>query len=144
MLAELEEVLSREKFSERLRRAAIQPADLVNGFAALANVVRPAVISLVVLRDPDDDAVIACAVTASAKVIVSGDDDLLTLKRYEGIDFLKASEFLARIQMIESGHRPVLPARLKKAGPAWRPDHADQLAHLRVLRANQQWESLWN
>ena len=32
--------------------------------------------------------------------------------------------------MIESGHRHVLPARLKKAGTAWRPEHADQPAHL--------------
>jgi putative PIN family toxin of toxin-antitoxin system len=98
LLAELEEVLSREKFRERLHRAAVQLADLVNGFAALATVVRPAAISPVVLGDPDDDAVIACAVAASAEVIVSGDDDLLTLKRYEGIEVLKASEFLSRIQ----------------------------------------------
>ena len=46
--------------------------------------------------------------------------------------------------MIESGHRHVLHARLKKAGTAWLPDHADQIAHLRVLRANLQWASLWN
>ena len=46
--------------------------------------------------------------------------------------------------MIESGHRHVLQARLKKAGTAWLPEHADQLAHLRVLRANDQWLSLWN
>jgi hypothetical protein len=46
--------------------------------------------------------------------------------------------------MIESGHRHVLQARLKKAGTAWLPNHADQIAHLRVLRANQQWQSLWN
>ena len=46
--------------------------------------------------------------------------------------------------MIESGHRHVLQARLKKAGTAWLPEHADQLAHLRVLRANKQWLSLWN
>lgn len=46
--------------------------------------------------------------------------------------------------MIESGHRHVLQARLKKAGAAWLRDHADQIAHLRVLRANRQWESLWN
>ncbi len=98
LLAELEEVFSREKFRERLRRAAVQPADLVTGFAALATVVSPAPIPPVVLRDPDDDAVIACAVAASAEVIVSGDDDLLALKRYEGIDFLNASKFLARIQ----------------------------------------------
>ena len=46
--------------------------------------------------------------------------------------------------MIESGHRHVLHARLKKAGTAWLQDHADQIAHLRVLRANRQWASLWN
>jgi hypothetical protein len=46
--------------------------------------------------------------------------------------------------MIESGHRHVLQARLKKAGTAWLKDHADQIAHLRVLRANQQWPALWN
>lgn len=46
--------------------------------------------------------------------------------------------------IIESGHRHVLQARLKKAGAAWLPDHADQIAHLRILRANDQWLSLWN
>jgi len=46
--------------------------------------------------------------------------------------------------MIESGHRHVLHSRLKKAGAAWLPEHADQIAHLHVLRANNQWASLWN
>ena len=46
--------------------------------------------------------------------------------------------------LIESGHRHVLQARLKKAGTAWLPEHADQIAHLRVLRANNQWLSIWN
>lgn len=46
--------------------------------------------------------------------------------------------------MIESGHRHVLQARLKKAGTAWLAEHADQIANLRVLRANRQWPTLWN
>lgn len=46
--------------------------------------------------------------------------------------------------LIESGHRHVLHARLKKAGTAWLRDHADQIAHVRVLRANRQWLALWN
>lgn len=45
--------------------------------------------------------------------------------------------------LIESGHKHVLHARLKQAGSAWLPDHADTIAQLRVLRANDQWESLW-
>ena len=46
--------------------------------------------------------------------------------------------------LIESGHRHVLQARLKKPGIAWLRAHADQMAHLRVLRANRQWTTLWN
>jgi len=46
--------------------------------------------------------------------------------------------------MIESGHRHVLQARLKKAGAAWLVEHADQIANLRTLRANGRWLSLWN
>ena len=46
--------------------------------------------------------------------------------------------------MIESGHRHVLQARLKKAGTAWLIPNADLIANLRVLRANGQWLSLWN
>jgi hypothetical protein len=33
---------------------------------------------------------------------------------------------------------------LKKAGTAWLNVHADQMAHIRVLRANKQWEAFWN
>jgi len=46
--------------------------------------------------------------------------------------------------MIESGHKHVLQARLKKAGTAWLQNHAQQIAQLRVLRANHRWQSLWN
>ena len=66
--------------------------------------------------------------------------------RLECLDYPGALELGLPIGsgMIESGHRHVLHARLKKAGTAWLADHADQIAHLRVLRANHQWLSLWN
>ena len=38
----------------------------------------------------------------------------------------------------------MLQARFKKAGTAWLPGHADQIARLRVLHANDQWLPLWN
>ncbi len=46
--------------------------------------------------------------------------------------------------LIESGHRHVLHARLRKPGAAWLKNHADEMAHLRVLRANHRWETFWN
>lgn len=41
LLAELEDVLSREKFAERLSTVGVVPRDLVLGYAALASVIEP-------------------------------------------------------------------------------------------------------
>ena len=98
LLAELEDVLQREKFLKRLTAAQIPPRDLVTGYAALATVVQRAQIAPVILRDPDDDAVIACALAAAAANIVSGDRDLLALKRHQEIEIVKVAEFIARIR----------------------------------------------
>jgi hypothetical protein len=66
--------------------------------------------------------------------------------RQDCLDYPRALELGLPIGsgMIESGHRHVLQARLKKAGAAWLRENADQIAHLRVLRANRQWEFFWN
>jgi len=45
--------------------------------------------------------------------------------------------------LIESGHKHVLQARLKK-GEAWLISNVELVANLRVLRANRQWLNLWN
>jgi len=68
------------------------------------------------------------------------------VNRTDCLDYVRALKLDLPIGsgMIESGHRHVLQARLKKAGTAWLAPHADQLANLRVLRANRQWASLWN
>lgn len=95
LLAELEDVLSREKFIQRLAQASVTPRNLVLGYAALATVITPVNINPVIQADPDDDEVLACAVTAHAEAIVSGDSDLLTLKQYQGIHVLTAPELLA-------------------------------------------------
>jgi uncharacterized protein len=47
-----------------------------------------------VWRDSQDDKFIACAIAAQADYIVSDDEDLLVLKKYEQIKIIFASEFL--------------------------------------------------
>jgi hypothetical protein len=66
--------------------------------------------------------------------------------RLENLDYAGAlkTELPIGSGMIESGNRHVLQARLKKPGAAWKKENADNLAQLRVLRANNQWETLWN
>jgi len=97
LLAELEDVLNREKFAARLASAGVVPKDLVLGYAALASVIEPAEIEPVILADPDDDAVLACAVAAHSEVIVSGDSHLLDLKKYQDIRIVTAAEMLTEI-----------------------------------------------
>ncbi len=47
-----------------------------------------------ICRDPDDDKFLSCAVSAEVDFIVSGDKDLLILKRYKTVRIIKASEFI--------------------------------------------------
>jgi len=46
-------------------------------------------------RDQDDDMIIACAVSATADYIVTGDEDLLMLKRYKNIVIINPRNFEA-------------------------------------------------
>jgi len=46
-----------------------------------------------VCRDSDDDLILACARDAVAGYVVTGDEDLLVLKNYEGISILSPREF---------------------------------------------------
>lgn len=48
---------------------------------------------LKVCRDPDDDKFINCAIDAKAIYIVSGDNDLLTIKNFAEIEIVTAREF---------------------------------------------------
>jgi putative PIN family toxin of toxin-antitoxin system len=94
LLLEFEDVLRRKKFNERLLKVGLEAGSLVRGFISLASVIRPAEIKPVVLEDPDDDAVLACAEAANAELIVSGDSHLLSLQQYGQIRIVSALNFL--------------------------------------------------
>jgi len=68
-------------------------------YAELAQLVNPAPIPPVVLRDPDDDHVLVCALAARVDLVVSGDPDLLELKEYQGIPIVTASRALDRLAL---------------------------------------------
>lgn len=99
LLEELEDVLSRQKFVSRLAAAQVTPRELFLGYAALATVVEATAIEPVILADPDDDAVLACALTAQCEIITSGDNHLLDLKKYKEIRILTAAELLNKLSL---------------------------------------------
>ena len=94
LLAELADVLERQKFSMRLMQANTGMEELVWGCASLAITVRPHKIAPIIEADPDDDKVLACAKAANVDIIASGDAHLLDLKEYEGIKIMTVNQLL--------------------------------------------------
>jgi len=95
LIEELLDVLSRPKFAQRLQTVIQEtPEALVNNYRNLVQIVEIHTVEKIVINDPDDDQVLACAVSASADYIISGDQDLLTLKLYQNIPIVTAREFM--------------------------------------------------
>jgi uncharacterized protein len=94
MLAELTRILGHKKFARKIEASGFNIDELVDRYVLLTTVVYPASAPRVVPADADDDHVIAAAVAAQAKMIVSGDSDLLELKHYGGIDIVTVAQAL--------------------------------------------------
>lgn len=97
LIAELETVLPRSKFSPRVAAARLSIEQLIERYANLARIVTPAMIPPTAM-DPDDDHVLACAIGGHADVIVSGDTDLLCLHSFRNIPIIGARAMLDRIR----------------------------------------------
>lgn len=99
LLAELNDVLSREKFAARLMSARWTPQGLVDDLRKVAVVASPANVPRVIANDADDDHVLAATVAGSADLIASGDKrHVLALGNYQGIPIVTAREALDRLE----------------------------------------------
>lgn len=107
LIAELAEILARKKFERKIAASGLSIDELVAGYCNLATVVRPWLIPPTILNDPDDDQVLACAVGAHADLIVSGDQHLLTLGRFRGIEILTVREAVTRTTQPTAGRPPL-------------------------------------
>ena len=96
-------LLSREVVDEYLRVLGYPKFELSEGeikeliqeeILPYAAVVKPKRRLRVVHRDPSDNKFIECAVAGRARVIISGDKDLLSLGRYRQIRIQSPAQFL--------------------------------------------------
>ena len=91
--------LKQELESLLRRRHKIGPATRValEAYVDLCEFVEPEPLDERVCRDKDDDVVLATALAGKADVIVTGDEDLLVLKKFRGIEILSPRKFLERL-----------------------------------------------
>jgi putative PIN family toxin of toxin-antitoxin system len=94
LLAELAEAISRPKFDTILARSNTSRERSLVEVRELTEVIAPPPLAAPVCRDPDDDAVLALGIAASVDLIVSGDQDLLDLKTFQGIAIVTPAEAL--------------------------------------------------
>ncbi len=86
-----------EEYQEKLVRKFRLTPDLAAAQAALLRssmaLVSPDPLPSPVCRDPDDDLVLATAVSGDCRCILTGDKDLLVLGHYGGVDIVSPSDF---------------------------------------------------
>lgn len=92
LIEELQAVLSRPRFDRYATRAEREEflRDLVREAPTIAITQQ-----IQACRDPDDDKILELAVNGEAHYIVTGDDDLLVMNPFRGIDIVTPAEFLA-------------------------------------------------
>lgn len=83
----------REKLTEKFKYSN-EDANAVDALLrSRMRMVEPIPLESSVCRDPDDDIVLATALTGKAVCIITGDQDLLTLKKFSEIDIPSPSAF---------------------------------------------------
>jgi putative PIN family toxin of toxin-antitoxin system len=87
LLAEFEEVLGRFMPS-------VDAADARGALEELCHLVEPSTV-MPVSRDPDDDHILAAALSGEAAYVVTRDKDLLSLQSHSGVEILDPGTFLS-------------------------------------------------
>jgi putative PIN family toxin of toxin-antitoxin system len=88
MLAELADVLTRDKFIVKTSQADRFLANLVRK----SKIVTPGSRFTVISEDPDDDVVLNTAYAGKADYIVTGDRHMLSLKEFKTIKIVKVTQ----------------------------------------------------
>jgi uncharacterized protein len=99
LVEELRRTLSYPRLQPYLQARHLNAQSLCDQITLIAHLQTPLTLKQLVCRDPHDDVVLACALAAQADYIVSGDQDLLTLKSFESITILTADQALQRLLM---------------------------------------------
>jgi len=73
------------------------PYTILDWHYRAAKIVSPAPLGKQRSRDPKDDPYLACALAAKARLIISRDEDLLTLQKPFGIEIVSPRELLKRL-----------------------------------------------
>ena len=96
-------MLGREYFRAHYHITDQQITAVARALETQASVVQPPAHLHAVLADPDDDAILECALAGGTDYVVSGDRHLLSLGRYGEVVMVTARQFLGVIAASRPG-----------------------------------------
>jgi putative PIN family toxin of toxin-antitoxin system len=94
LLDELECTFNKRKIASKLQALNLTVATIINLIRESVIVYSIEELNVPELRDVDDNIILATAIAAEADMIITGDQDLLVLVEYQGIEIRTAKDFL--------------------------------------------------
>lgn len=82
-----------EKLLHKFRFPKVRIKEILNFIQTNSLKIEAKPLSSPVCRDPEDDPILAAAMEGKADCLITGDEDLLILKRFKGIPILKPNQF---------------------------------------------------
>ena len=97
LLAELADVLGRDKFAAVLARTETSIEHVLREFRQLVELIESPPLSHRICRDADDDQLLGLAQTENIDMLVSGDNDLLQIGAFAGIPIVTPADAVKRL-----------------------------------------------
>lgn len=94
ILEEVGEVINRHRIIKLTKMSQDERVDFMDKLIERSDITAGKQLLQLTGRDVKDDRFLACAFEAGADYIITGDEDLLVLKEYEGIKIITPREFL--------------------------------------------------
>ena len=85
---------TQEKLIEKFGYSADLAAEAASVLRSRMKVVSASKLESPICRDPDDDNILAAAISGKCDCIITGDKDLLVLKQYKGRNIFSPRDFL--------------------------------------------------
>lgn len=103
ILEEVGEVISRERIVKLTKMSTNEQSDFIDKLIERSDITPGNQLPQIVSRDIKDDKFLACGVEGKVDYVITGDEDLLVLKEYEGVKIVTPREFVETLSSLMPG-----------------------------------------
>jgi putative PIN family toxin of toxin-antitoxin system len=83
----------RENLAIKFKISIRESSEATQLLATRMNIVKPLELDSKTCRDQDDDRILGTAIAGQCQCVITGDKDLLVLKKYKGVDIISPQDF---------------------------------------------------